>query len=61
MLAIEVDTNGRAKNLRILQGLGLGLDEKAIEAVTRWRFRPGAEDGKPVVTSATVEVSFHLL
>ena len=40
---------------------GLGLDERAIEAVTRWRFRPGAEDGRPIVTSATVEVGFHLL
>ncbi len=61
VLAIEVDTNGRAKNPRVLQALGLGLDEKAIEAVSRWRFRPGAADGKAIVTSATVEVSFHLL
>jgi protein TonB len=61
ILSIEVDTSGRATNFRILRGLGLGLDEKAIEAVSRWRFRPGSLDGKPVVTSATVEVSFHLL
>ena len=33
--------------------LGLGLDEKAIEAVSQWRFRPGYQDGRPVVTTAT--------
>jgi protein TonB len=41
--------------------LGLGLDEKAIEAVSQWRFRPGYQDGRPVVTMATVEVSFRLM
>jgi periplasmic protein TonB len=61
LLGIEVDTSGHAKNLRVLRGLGLGLDEKAIEAVSRWLFRPGVEDGRPVVTSATVEVNFRLL
>jgi len=61
LLAIEVDTNGHARNLRVLRALGLGLDERAIEAVSRWLFRPGVQDGKPVVTSATVEVNFRLL
>jgi protein TonB len=61
VLGIEVDTSGHARNLRVLRGMGLGLDEKAIEAVSKWLFRPGAEDGRPVVTSATVEVNFRLL
>jgi protein TonB len=61
LLTIEVDTDGHARNFRIVQGLGLGLDEKAIEAVSRWRFRPGSQDGRPVVTTATVEVNFRLL
>ncbi len=61
LLAIEVDTDGHARNFRIVQGLGLGLDEKAIEAVSRWLFRPGSQDGRPVVTTATVEVNFRLL
>ena len=61
LLTIEVDTAGRATNIHVLQGLGLGLDEKAIEAVSKWRFRPGLTNGRPVVTSATVEVNFRLL
>jgi protein TonB len=56
-----VDVTGRPRNLRVLHGLGLGLDEKAIDAVARWRFRPAYQDGKPVVSRATVEVTFRLL
>jgi len=44
-----------------LRGLGLGLDEKAMEAVEKWKFRPGYKDGKPVTVAATVEVNFRLL
>ena len=61
MLYAEVDTNGRLRNIRVTQGLGLGLEEKAIEAVKQWRFRPGTRDGKPVVSAAAIEVNFHLL
>jgi len=61
VLVIEVDLTGRPRNLRVLHGLGLGLDEKAIDAVARWRFRPAYQDGKPVVSAATVEVTFRLL
>lgn len=61
LLAIEIDTSGHPANLRILQGLGMGLDEKAIQAVSQWRFRPGLQNGKPTTTSATVQVTFRLL
>ncbi len=61
VLTIEVDSAGNVRNVRVRQSLGLGLDEKAIEAVSRWRFRPGILDGKPVVTEAVVQVNFQLL
>ena len=61
VLAIEVDTNGLPRGFRVLQNPGLGLDRKAIEAVSKWRFRPGLQDGKPVVTAAVVHVNFRLL
>jgi len=57
----EVDTSGRLRNVRVIQPLGLGLDEKAVEAVKQWKFRPGYQNGKPVVAAATIEVNFHLL
>jgi protein TonB len=48
-------------NLRVIRGLGLGLDERAIAAVAQWRFEPGRENGAPVDVQATVEVNFRLL
>jgi len=61
LLYIEVDPNGHATNIRVARSLGLGLDEKAIEAVRKWKFKPGYKDGKPVTVAATIEVNFRLL
>jgi periplasmic protein TonB len=61
VLYVEVDASGKPKNLKVMRSLGLGLDEKAIEAVEKWKFRPGYKDGKPVTVAATVEVNFRLL
>jgi TonB family protein len=61
VLHIEVDTRGQAQNITVRQSLGLGLDERAIEAVRRWRFRPGYRNGKPWATAAMVQVNFRLL
>jgi protein TonB len=61
VLQIEVDTNGKARRVRVVQSPGLGLDKKAVDAVLQWLFKPGYQDGRPVVTAATVEVNFRLL
>ena len=58
---MEVDASGHPRNLKVMRSLGLGLDEKAIEAVEKWKFRPGYKDGKAVTVAATVEVNFRLL
>lgn len=61
MLAVEVWEDGLAHNIRVLRSLGLGLDEKAVEAVKQWKFSPGRKDGKPVKVAAQIQVSFRLL
>jgi periplasmic protein TonB len=61
VLYVVVDDKGMPQQLRVLRPLGLGLDEKAIEAVQKWRFKPGLKDGKPVPVAATIEVNFRLL
>jgi TonB family protein len=57
----EVDPSGRAVNPRIVRSLGLGLDERALDAIKKWKFRPGYKDGKPVTVAATIEINFRLL
>ena len=61
VLNLVVQKDGSVRDIKILQRLGLGLDEKAIEAVTQWRFKPGMRAGQPVDVSAIIEVTFRLL
>jgi protein TonB len=61
VLMAVITADGRATDIRISKGLGLGLDEKAIEAVRNWRFKPAiGPDGKPSTVSAPIEVQFRL-
>ena len=61
LLAVEIGTDGLAYNIRVVRSLGDGLDEKAIEAVSQWHFKPGTRNGEPVVVAASIEVNFRLL
>jgi TonB family protein len=61
VLALIVDERGLPKDVRVVRAVGLGLDEKAIEAVLKWRFRPGYLNGNPVPVHAQIEVNFRLL
>lgn len=61
VLYVVVDDKGNPQNLKVVRALGLGLDEKAIEAVQKWRFKPGLKDGRAVAVAATIEVNFRLL
>ena len=52
---------GKVDSFKVIQGLGHGLDEQAIQEIsTNWRFKPGMLDGKPVDVLATIEVQFNL-
>jgi periplasmic protein TonB len=59
-LLLVVGKDGRTYNIRVRESLGMGLDEKAIEAVKLWRFKPATLNGTPVATQILVEVDFHL-
>ncbi len=60
MLLLVVSKDGQPYDVHVGQSLGMGLDEKAIEAVNRWRFRPATLNGQPVATQIAVEVNFRL-
>jgi TonB family protein len=60
-VGLIVDAQGNPQNVRIVRALGMGLDEKALEAVRTYKFKPSLKDGKtPVPVYVTIEVNFHL-
>jgi TonB family protein len=58
---VVIDPSGHATQMKIVHGLVLGLDEKAMEAVALWRFKPATMRGKPVAALAQIQVNFRLL
>ncbi len=59
-IALIVGVDGRPSDIHVQTSLGMGLDEKAIEAVKNWRFEPAMKDGHPVRVPIAIEVDFHL-
>ena len=57
---IRLDADGIPHDMKVVKGLRSDLDEKAIEAVSRWRFTPAMKDGNPVAVAVNVEVVFKL-
>jgi len=60
LVSVVVDAEGKPRNARVIRALGAGLDEKAVEAVNKYRFRPAMKDGVPVPVMITVQVNFKL-
>lgn len=60
ILWLVVGTDGRAHDIKVARSLGMGLDENAIKAVRRWKFKPSEYNGKPVPVQINVEINFRL-
>jgi protein TonB len=61
VISLIVDKNGNPVNPHVVRALGMGLDEKALEAVRQYKFKPALKDGKtPVAVEVSVEVNFRL-
>lgn len=61
IVSVVVTAQGLPEQVAVIKSLGMGLDEKAIEAIKQWRFNPGRKDGKTVPVLANIEVRFRLL
>jgi TonB family protein len=59
-LKLIVEKDGTPSHIKVTSPLGMGLDEKAIEAVSKWRFEPGMKDGEAVGVEIAVMVDFTL-
>ncbi len=60
VLWLIVNPDGRPRDIKVARSLGMGLDQKAIEAVRNWKFEPAKKDGQPVAVQINVEVNFRL-
>lgn len=60
VIYIIVDAQGSVADARVVKPLGLGLDEKALDTVRTWKFKPGLRNGVPVAVKVMVEVLFRL-
>ena len=60
VLGLIVGADGKPRDIRVIRKLGMGLDEKAIVAVSQWTFAPATKDGTPVPVQISVQVSFKL-
>jgi protein TonB len=58
---LYIEPDGTPSHVRVVQGVGMGLDEKAVEAVRQYRFKPAMKDGKPVRVDLYVAVNFQIL
>jgi TonB family protein len=59
-LRLVVGADGIPRDIKVINPLGMGFDEKAVKAVQKWRFNPALKDGRPVAVQIEVEVDFHL-
>jgi periplasmic protein TonB len=55
-----VDEQGNPSHVKVVRGVGMGLDEKAIEAVRQYKFKPALQNGKPVKVDLYVDVNFQI-
>jgi TonB family protein len=60
VLSLVVGADGRPQDIKVDRALGMGLDQKAVDAISGWKFEPGTKNGEPVAVYIVIEVSFHL-
>ncbi len=60
LLWAVIGPDGTPRDVRVARSLGMGLDQKAIEAVRKWRFEPARKNGQPVAVQINIEVNFRL-
>jgi TonB family protein len=61
LMTLVIGVDGSVRNVEVIRGLGLGLDEQAVEALLQWKFTPAMKNGQAVAVKANVEMNFRLL
>jgi len=58
VVGVWIGADGSPQNMKSIRPVGFGLDEKALQAVAKWRFEPGMKDGDKVAVYSTIEMNF---
>ena len=61
VLQATIGVDGMARNFKVVRSLDVGLDQKAIEAAGKWKFRPAQKDGAPSAMDVQIEIRFRIL
>jgi protein TonB len=61
ILSSMIGADGVPSDIKLVRGLGMGLDEKAVECLKQWRFRPATNHSEPVSSKVNIEMNFRLL
>jgi protein TonB len=59
-LSVMIGADGIPSDVKVVRGLGMGLDEKAVEALQQWRFKPATRHAEPIDQKVTAEMNFRL-
>lgn len=60
LLQLTVTSEGEARDVKVTKSLTPDLDQKAVEAVRSWKFKPATKNGKPITVAINVEATFSL-
>ncbi len=60
MVSIVITPEGTVRDAKVVTSVDKNLDQRALEAVSKWKFQPATKDGKPVALCTVVEIGFHL-
>jgi protein TonB len=60
LIYLIVDEHGNPTHVRVERGIGMGLDERAVDAVRQYKFKPATQNGKPVKVDLTIDVGFQI-
>jgi TonB family protein len=60
ILSAVVGADGVPSDIKLVRGLGKGLDQKAIECLASWRFKPATLHGEPAPPKVSVDMTFRL-
>jgi TonB family protein len=61
VLSVIVEPDGRTSHIRVMKSLDWDLDQEAIHAVKKWKFKPATLNGRPVAAQISVEVAFNIM